>query len=432
MLHKIRYFILAVPLLCLFSILFYELPPVHDRLAWRVDNIRSEIQYVFNPPEKVVFVPQEKVDAVVKSTLLAMTPTATQTHTPSPTVPGSTTTPIPSVTPTLTPTPLPDKVRLSGIVHDFQRWNNCGPTTLAMALSFWGWKGTQTDTAAFLKPNPRDKNVMPYEMLSFIQEKTDLKAVVRVGGDEDLLKRFIAAGFPVVVEKGFEVPKEGWMGHYEVLNGYDDAKKVFLAQDSYTMPDKLPDLPVQYDQLNQFWRHFDYIYLVIYPPEREAEVFAILGPQVDETYNFQYAAQKASEDIYSTTGREQYFAWFNRGTNLVKLQDYGGGAAAYDQAFGLYTQIPEKERPWRMLWYQTGPYFAYFYTGRYSDVINLATNTITVASEPAIEESFYWRGMARAATGDTAGAIADYKESLKWHKDFEPALQQLDALGVGE
>ena len=421
------FLLIGIPLVCLIGVALYYLPPIHERLAWRIDNIKSQIIYAINPPEQAVFVPKEQVASIVRATLQALTPTSSPSSTATPTVPGPTSTPAPSPTPTLTPTPIPQSARLTGIIHEYQKWNNCGPANLSMALSYWGWKGDQRDTAAYLKPNERDKNVMPYEMETFVEEKTDLKAIVRVGGDLELLKRFIAAGFPVLVEKGFEVPGHGWMGHYEVLSGYEDAKSRLTAQDSYIMP----DLPVPYDELEAFWRNFDDIYLVIYPPEREAEVLAILGLQTDEVYNYRYAAQKASDDIATLTGRDLYFAWYNRGTNLVKLQDYAGAAEAYDRAFTLYPTIPEKMRPWRMLWYQTGPYFAYFFTGRYQDVINLATETIIHSSEPAIEESFYWRARAKAALGDTAGAVDDLRESLKWHPDFAPSVEELNALGAG-
>jgi tetratricopeptide (TPR) repeat protein len=421
------FLLIGIPLVCVIGVALYYLPPIHERLAWRIDNIKSQIIYAINPPEQAVFVPKEQVASIVRATLQALTPTSSPSSTATPTVPGPTSTPAPSPTPTLTPTPIPQSARLTGIIHEYQKWNNCGPANLSMALSYWGWKGDQRDTAAYLKPNERDKNVMPYEMETFVEEKTDLKAIVRVGGDLELLKRFIAAGFPVLVEKGFEVPGHGWMGHYEVLSGYDDVKSRLTAQDSYIMP----DLPVPYDELEAFWRNFDDIYLVIYPPERETEVLAIFGPQTDEVYNYRYAAQKASDDIATLTGRDLYFAWYNRGTNLVKLQDYAGAAEAYDQAFTLYPTIPEKMRPWRMLWYQTGPYFAYFFTGRYQDVINLATETIIHSSEPAIEESFFWRARAKAALGDTASAVDDLRESLKWHPDFAPSVEELNALGAG-
>lgn len=422
-----RILILAVPLLCLLTILIYNLPPVNDRLAWRIDNFIAGIKYAIHPPEDVVFVPQETAIPTVQATLPELTFTPTLTSTRQPTLPGPTSTPLPSPTPTLSPTPIPASVRLKGIIHEYQKWNNCGPATLAMALSFWGWQGDQRDTASYMKPNPRDKNVMPYEMQAFIEENTSLKSILRYGGDLELLKRLIAAGFPPVIERGFEPDADkGWMGHFNVFSGYDDVKKIYIAQDSYIMP----DLPIPYKEVEEYWQHFNYLYLIIYPAEREAEVFNILGPQVDEIFNLQYAAQIASDEIYSLGGRGQFFAWYNRGTNLVKMQDFAGAATAYDQAFAVYPTIPEKQRPWRMLWYQTGPYFAYFYTGRYNDVITLASTTIANSNEPAIEESFYWRGMARAAIGDTNGAIEDYKESLKYHPDFAPSLEQLKAMGV--
>jgi tetratricopeptide (TPR) repeat protein len=294
-----------------------------------------------------------------------------------------------------------------------------------MALSFWNWEGNQQPIAAFAKPNSRDKNVMPYELTAFVEEKTELKVLFRVGGDIELLKHLIASGFPVIIEKGFEGPDfEGWMGHYALATGYSDSEQRFTLQDSYYGPDQV----MTYDDLEAYWRAFNFAYLVIYPSERKDEVETILGNNLDEEDNYRFAAQTASNDIYALTGRDQFFAWFNRGTNLVRLQDYAGAAAAYDDAFALYPTIPEKERPWRMMWYQTGPYWAYYYTGRYQDVIDLATKTLDAMSEPVLEESYYWRALAREVQGDTKGAIKDLQSALSYHPGFEPALTELEQL----
>lgn len=112
----------------------------------------------------------------------------------------------------------------------------------------------------------------------------------------------------------------------------------------------------------------------------------------------------------------------------MRLQDYTGAAQAYDEAFLLYPSLPENGRPWRMMWYQTGPYWAYYYTGRYQDVIDLATNTLEAMSQPFLEESYYWRALARLALGDSKGAIKDLRSSLEYHPGFEPALAQLEQL----
>jgi tetratricopeptide (TPR) repeat protein len=116
----------------------------------------------------------------------------------------------------------------------------------------------------------------------------------------------------------------------------------------------------------------------------------------------------------------------------MMLQDYAGAADAYDQAFAsVYPNIAEDERPWRMMWYQTGPYWAYFYSGRYYDVISLATTTLDAMSKPVLEESYYWRALAREALGDTSGAIADLKEAVRLNPNFLVGQQQLDRIQGG-
>ncbi|OQY34264.1 MAG: hypothetical protein B6I38_02620 [Anaerolineaceae bacterium 4572_5.1] len=427
-----QYILWSIPVIVLLAVLLYQVPFINQRLAWRLDNWKAQIKYALAPPEEEIFIPSNQQSQVGDATLQALTCTSTPTTTLTPTV---TSTPHPEVTPTITststpaPTSLPSLALLPGIQHEYQTWNNCGPANLSMSLSYWGWEGNQHQTAAYLKPNERDKNVMPYEMAAFVNEETNLEVLVRVGGNLQTLKSFIAAGFPILIETGFEDPRPdvkftGWMGHYEVLNAYDDAEAEFYVQDSYLGP----RIAASYQDMESRWRAFNYLYIIVYPPEKEADVQRLLGPHIDEVYNYQQAAAKASEEIYALTGRDKFFAWFNRGTNLVALDDYAGAAAAYDEAFSVYPQLNEDERPWRMMWYQTGPYWAYYYTGRYYDVLNLATQTIENVSEPAIEESWYWRALAREALGDVSGAISDLEEAVKLNENFETGWYHLNRL----
>ena len=424
---------IALPVLCLVAVAAYNLPPIHERLAWRIEQVQILVKSVVSPPEKVDFITQAQTTPVAASTSQP-SPTPTETPTAAPTATPPLSTPQPSATPTQTPTPLPAALNLSGVRYMDQHglWNYCAPSNLAMALSYWGWNGDRLDTGKILKPYDKDKNVMPYEMAEYVQSQTDYAVVNRVGGDFELLKRLLSSGFPVLIEKGAYIRDftgvVSWMGHYEVVTGYDDAKSIFITQDSYFTP----DFEVAYDEFLQGWRSFNYTYLVIYPHDKEQEVMDILGASSDETANYQAAAQKASEEIYSLTGVDQFFAWYNRGTNLMLLQDYGGAATAYDEAFAIYNQLPEDKsvRPYRILWYETGPYFAYYYTGRYYDVISLADTAIEAAlDQPALEESYYWRAMAKAALGDSSGALGDFRTSLKYHPDFGPTLYQLQVLG---
>lgn len=415
-------FTLGVVGLCLLAGIAYNLPPIHDRLAWRVENMRVAIRRYINPPEEVVFVPQEQVDAIVSSTLTAQAPT------PTATLPSLTETPLPSPTPSLVPTAIPESISLNGIRHEYQKFNNCAPASLSMVLSYWAWQGDQFATRAYLRPSHEidDKNVNAFEIVDYVEKNTTFDAVWRVGGDLELLKRLLAAGFPVLIEKGLDPHDDAWLGHYQIVSGYDNAKGRFLVYDSYEGPAEA--WGVSYDVIAQFWRHFNFIYVVVFPPERAAEVQSILGPNSDAAQNFQYAAQLALNETTSLTGREQFFAWFNLGTNLLYLQDYASSAQAYDNAFALYAALPQDERPWRLLWYLDGPYAAYYHTGRYQDVINLAHNTLINVDKPVLEETYYWRGMAKAALNDRAGAIEDLQRADTLNPNSTPAGAELQRI----
>jgi tetratricopeptide (TPR) repeat protein len=325
-----------------------------------------------------------------------------------------------TATPAPTATSIPAQASITSITHVYQKFNNCGPASLTEELTYWGWKGTQADAATVLKPSQDDKNVSPAELYAYLLTQ-GYDAYIRMGGNIDLIKRFIAAGYPPIVEKGFDVPDKGWMGHYGVVSAYDDKHGVFTIQDTYLGP----NIKMTYAEFERNWRAFNNIYLIVFPAgkERDADVVSLLGEMADLDHSYRVALAHAQAEAPQLTGQAAAFAWFNVGTSLTYLQDYNGAVAAYDQArkIGL---------PYRMLWYQFGPYRSYYLVGRYQDVIDLAKFAIDSANIPAIEESYYWRGMAEEALGQRDPAIADYREAVKWHPGFALAKDALTALGV--
>jgi tetratricopeptide (TPR) repeat protein len=117
----------------------------------------------------------------------------------------------------------------------------------------------------------------------------------------------------------------------------------------------------------------------------------------------------------------------------VALFQYADAAIAYDFAFSVYADLDANNsiRPYRMMWYQTGPYKAYYYTNRFADVINLADTTLNdTIAEPVLEESLYWRGQAYYMAGKTDLAVKDYRAALKVHPYWKPAIQALQDLGI--
>lgn len=445
-------FLLAIPICLLLAVLIYQLPPIKTRLSPRVDSLRTRIQYAINPPDEALFIPEgvENPDAMVNTPLPSPTlpePTATQTLPPEALTP----TVEPTLAPTLSPTSIPESVILEGVVYVDQhnRWNYCGPANLTMALNFWGWPGDRDDVARVVKPGIQDpnldfiqqgrwdKNVMPYEMADFVTYETEYQVVVRHGGNLDVVKGLISAGFPVLIEKGYYeadyTGKVAWLGHYLFTTGYDDVTSQFVVQDAYLNPGK--NMRVDYDTYLEGWRSFNYIFMVIYPPDREAEVFDLLGPWSVPEWGYQRALETAELELATMTGNDEFFAWFNKGTSHVKLLQYVDAAFAYDQAFSVYEQLgdDDNQRPYRIMWYQTGPYWAYYYAERYQDVINLANFTlIETISDPTLEESIYWRGKASLALGLTDDAIADFRETIRLNPNFGPGWAELDSLGVGQ
>jgi hypothetical protein len=303
-------------------------------------------------------------------------------------------------------------VLLTGFRHTYQTWNNCGPATLVMHLSYLDWGGSQAQAASVLKPSPEDQNVSPWQMAEYARSQ-GFGVRVRTGGTLDDIKALLAAGFPVLVEKGFdpEPDRLGWMGHYELIIGYSDPLQQVVAMDSYLGPDQA----IPYSELLHFWQHFNYTYLLVYEPGQEAAIEALLGPEGAAVH--QAALARAQSEIDADPG--DAFAWFNLGTNLTALGDNASASAAYDQArvAGL---------PWRMLWYQFGPYEAYNATGRYDDTIALADSVLAVTAN--IEESYYYKGQALQARGDTGGARALYETALRYNPNFTPASAALASL----
>jgi tetratricopeptide (TPR) repeat protein len=116
----------------------------------------------------------------------------------------------------------------------------------------------------------------------------------------------------------------------------------------------------------------------------------------------------------------------------VALQQYVDAATAYDQAFSVYATLGsnDNERPYRMMWYQTGPYWAYYYSNRYQDVINLANTTFETIGAPTLEESLYWRGLAEYALGNAQAGIGDVRKSVYYNLNFKAAIAQLQEWGV--
>ncbi|MGB2896212.1 MAG: tetratricopeptide repeat protein [Anaerolineales bacterium] len=404
---RIKWFFTGVILAGLLLAGSYQLPTVKFHLEWRIDAALGIVRgWIF--PHDVLPTP---------SGAAMITTPPTTVPSPTPDVLRS----ISSPTPVPTPIPLPEAVMLPSPEWEKQDWNNCGPATLALALRFFGWAGDQFEISDLLKPDRGDKNVNIEELIYFVRNRAGwLEADFRVGGTIEILKRFLAMGFPVVVEKGYVIesdgPDDGWAGHYMLLTGYDDSRQIFVGQDSFIGPDR----EITYADLNEGWKAFNHVYMFVYPVADPAPLELILGPDFDVDVNRERALARAQGEI--EVEPEDEFAWFNLGSNQLYFERYPEAAGAYDTALTLGL-------PWRFTRYQFGPYIAYFHSGRTEDVIALAEATLQRTAKA--EEALLWRGWAHYRLGDVGAAIEDFRAALKVNANYLDAHFALEYLGVG-
>ena len=402
---------LALACLGLLAVLAFQLPPVNQRVAWRVDVALTYLRGVLSPAGKMPTPLPQPAVAVTPGP----TPTVREEPTSSPTLAPTLAV---SPTPTLTPTPLPESVSMPSPSWEKQTPNNCGPASLSMFLRFYGWEGDQGLVAEMLKPLTEDRNVNVEELVYFARTRAGwLNTEYRVGGDIELMKKFLGAGIPVMIEEGMSLDQtywpgdDRWAGHYLLLTGYDDAAQAFTAQDTYYGADQV----VPYTRVQKNWQAFNYVYILIYRPEQAETVKALLGENWDVDANREYALSLAQAEAEADP--ENAFAWFNVGSNLVYFERYREAAEAYDTARNLGF-------PQRMLRYQFGPFFAYFFGTRNDDLLALAEYALKIT--PNSEEALLWRGWGRYRAGDRNEAIADFQAALQHNPTYQDAQYALD------
>lgn len=372
----------------------------------------------------------------------AQTPTPENTPTSAPTAE-----PTPTLIPTDAPTPAPTEAavvptqpaptaapvsqtsslgrpvaaRMYGFRHEIQGWNNCGPTNITMGLSFFGWQENQDYAARFLRPEAEDKNVSPHELVNFVNEQSQVRALYRVGGDMELIKRLIAGNFPVIVETAYAFEGYDWIGHYQTVVGYDDLAASFYIYDSYIGTGANGEgIPTTYANFDSNWQAFNRIFIVLYRPADEPAVAAILGDRVDVQTANEMALAVAQEEARANP--QNMYTWFNIGTSLTRL-------GRYEEAANFYDRARQLGLPFRMTWYQFGMFEAYFNVGRYDDVMALVQTNLTNGAR-YVEETHYWQGQVYAARGEISNARSAYQRALSLNPRFEAARAALDSLNA--
>lgn len=394
----------------------YNLPPVNDRLAWRLEfagiYLRSLVDPVQPMPTPLPFTPPPATSTAAAA-FPSLTPERTETPVPTP-----------------TEIPLPQQVVLPAPAFESEDLNNCGPAALAMYLRFYGWEGDQFTISDVIKPIRADRNVNVEELLYYANNYAGwLRTEFRVGGDILLLRKILASGIPVMIEGSYIVDKnywandDRWAGHYTLLTGYNDADSTFIVQDVFTGPNRV----MTYDEVDREWQSFNRVYILLFPPDKENEIKTLLGSNWDPNQNRQNALEIARRETEEDPGNP--FTWFNLGSNLVFFDKYTEAALAYDRARSTGVadageDAPINGLPQRMLRYQFGPFLAYFHSGRTDDL--MALTDYALLRTPNSEEALLWRGWGLYRLGKKMDAIASFQKALEARPGYHDAEYALD------
>lgn len=345
------------------------------------------------------------------------TPTATPSATPSPTA-TSTASPSPIPSPTDMPSPTPSVRRppargvvlINSLPYVSQYLNNCGPASISMVLDHFGITQSQTAIAQMLRPSPQDINVRLDELGAYLRAQ-GLSTKLVAEGTPERLTWLVSNKIPAIVEIWIEY--QGGMGHFRVLRGFDADEQKLIMHD----PLGGPDLRLSYEVLEAGWRAFNRHYLVVYRPEQEPIVAAILGEDYDEETMHRRALDVALARVDAQPGNA--FAWLNLGDDYAALHQYEKASQAYEKAMIL--GLPD-----HLLWYHYKPLEVYNALGDYQRTIELTTAIIHQTN--GLEEMYYLRGRAYQGLGELDQATADYQAALARNPNYTAAQEALQEL----
>lgn len=325
-------------------------------------------------------------------------------------------TPSPTSTPKIVLKTPPAEKTLPDGFHTFQTFNNCGPASLSMALTYYGITKTQEELGQELRPyqNPQGDNDDKSVTLTELGEKAKEFGFIyyhRPNGSFELIKLFIAYDIPVIART---ITKESEdIGHFRVIKGYNDNGGVLIQDDSL----QGKDLQYTYKNFNNIWKAFNYEYLVLADPEQEKLVEAILGENKDFINSWRLASEFAGEQLKQDPN--DVYARFNLSVALYNIKDYKESVNEFEKI--------ESKLPFRTLWYNIEPILSYFELGDYERVFDI-TDKILNNGNRAFSELYIVRGEIYKKQGNADSAHQEFEKALLYNQHLESVRNVLTNL----
>lgn len=310
---------------------------------------------------------------------------------------------------------VPNSKTLSGSTHVFQTFNNCGPASLSMALSFFGISRSQSELGNSLRPyqNPQGNNddkSVTLEELAAKAEEFDLVVYHRPAGSVEILQQLIAQDLPVIARTWLNPGED--IGHYRVVKGYDKQAGTLIQDDS------LQGKNLIYSEADflEIWEPFNFELLVLVSEPKREIVELILADILDENKAWSKALELSEEKIERSRANLDTYALFNKSVALYHLGDY-------EQSVAFFEEVRD-QLPGRMLWYQIEPILAYYQLGNYQQVMSISQE-IFDSQNQSFSELLYLRGLIYEKQGQADLAASSFaaanrfNSSNYWHKNLK-------------
>jgi tetratricopeptide (TPR) repeat protein len=283
--------------------------------------------------------------------------------------------------------------------HVYQTFNNCGPATLSMFLSYYDVRVDQGALGNSLRPyqNPTgDNDDKSVTFIEFVTQahKFNLNPTYKPAGTPETIKLLVSQNKPVIVRTWLNKKED--IGHFRLVRGYDDNNQYFLVDDSYDGPNK----KISYDDFMILWEAFGYEYMYI---PNDGQSTNITAGSEDWNRLLDMAASYPYKD-------------FNDAVAYFYLGDYESSIEKFETV--------QSDLPPRMLWYQTEPVRSYFEVGEYDKVFEI-TDKVLKNGNRAYSEFYHIRGETYLKLNKPDNAKEEFKKAVEYNKNYQPSIDRL-------
>jgi hypothetical protein len=137
----------------------------------------------------------------------------------------------------------------------------CGPAALTNVLRYWGYPADQASIGRTVFDR-ESRGTLAGDLILQARQ-AGFYAASRAGSRDDL-RRWLAAGLPVIVLQ--DLSSRNRRGHFRVVVGYSDTKRRFLVCDCT----ESSLCSFSYEQFDDLWFHFENWCLLVMPTEKAA------------------------------------------------------------------------------------------------------------------------------------------------------------------